>query len=145
MVKLLLDTSYFIAYLNKNDKHHSEALKLSEKVREYEAVITDYVFDELITFLIYHVNKDYAIKVASIILEKVKDGELYMFFIDWEVFIHAINYLVKYEKKLSFTDCTTLSSMDKLRSEYLLSFDNDFDNITLLKLGKKVVNIRYII
>lgn len=145
MAKLFLDTSYFIAYLNKKDKHHDEALKLSEKVREYEAVITDYVFDELVTFLIYHVNKDYAIKVVPIILEKVKEGELDMFFIDWEVFINAINYLVKYERKLSFTDCTTLSSMDKLRSEYLLSFDNDFDNITLLKLGKKVVNIRYFI
>lgn len=145
MAKLFLDTSYFIAYLNKKDKHHDEALKLSEIVREYEAVITDYVFDELVTFLIYHVNKDYAIKVVSIILEKVKEGELDMFFIDWEIFINAINYLVKYERKLSFTDCTTLSSMDKLRSEYLLSFDNDFDNITLLKLGKKVVNIRYFI
>ncbi|BDB99480.1 hypothetical protein SACC_24970 [Saccharolobus caldissimus] len=31
MDKLLLDTSYFIAYLNNNDVNHEKALKLSEK------------------------------------------------------------------------------------------------------------------
>ncbi|MCG2909433.1 MAG: PIN domain-containing protein [Stygiolobus sp.] len=144
MDKLLLDTSYFIAYLNNNDVNHERALKLSEKVKEYEAVITDYIFDELITFLIYHVNKNYAVKVAKLTLEKVKEGELNIFLVDWEVFVNAINYLVKYERKLSFTDCTTLSSMDKLSTQFLLSFDRDFDNINLLKSGKRVINIRYL-
>lgn len=144
MDKLLLDTSYFIAYLNNNDVNHAKALKLSEKIKEYEAVITDYIFDELITFLIYHVNKNYAVKVAKLILEKVKEGELNIFLIDWEVFVNAVNYLVKYERKLSFTDCTTLSSMDKLSTQFLLSFDRDFDNINLLKSGKRVINVRYL-
>ncbi|PVU68016.1 PIN domain nuclease [Sulfolobus sp. SCGC AB-777_G05] len=144
MDKLLLDTSYFIAYLNNNDANHERALKLSEKIKEYEAVITDYIFDELITFLIYHVNKNYAVKVAKLILEKVKEGELNIFLVDWEVFVNAINYLVKYERKLSFTDCTTLSSMDKLNTQFMLSFDRDFDNINLLKSGKRVINIRYL-
>jgi len=144
MDKLLLDTSYFIAYLNNNDVNHEKALKLSEKIKEYEAVITDYIFDELITFLIYHVNKNYAVKVAKLILEKVKEGELNIFLVDWEVFVNALNYLVKYERKLSFTDCTTLSSMDKLSTQFLLSFDRDFDNINLLKSGKRVINIRYL-
>ena len=144
MDKLLLDTSYFIAYLNNNDVNHEKVLKLSEKIKEYEAVITDYIFNELITFLIYHVNKNYAVKVAKLILEKVKEGELDIFLIDWEVFVNALNYLAKYERKLSFTDCTTLSSMDKLSTQFLLSFDRDFDNINLLKSGKRVVNIRYL-
>ncbi|MEJ2772196.1 type II toxin-antitoxin system VapC family toxin [Stygiolobus sp. CP859M] len=144
MDKLLLDTSYFIAYLNNNDVNHEMALKLSEKIKEYEAVITDYIFDELITFLIYHVNKNYAVKVAKLILEKVKEGELNIFLIDREVFVNALDYLVKYERKLSFTDCTTLSSMDKLSTQFLLSFDRDFDNINLLKSGKRVINIKYL-
>ncbi|QXJ28514.1 hypothetical protein J5U23_01383 [Saccharolobus shibatae B12] len=42
MEKLILDTSYFIAYLNKSGKHHSEALSLSKKVEEFESVVTDY-------------------------------------------------------------------------------------------------------
>ncbi|BDC17653.1 PIN domain-containing protein [Acidianus sp. HS-5] len=114
MDKLILDTSYFIAYLDSKDNHRKEALKLAEKIKDYEAVITDYIFDELITFLTYHVNKDYAIKIVTSILEKVKDGELEIFLVDWEVFTNAINYLI--EKKLSFTDCTILSSMDKLKT-----------------------------
>ncbi|BDB99481.1 hypothetical protein SACC_24980 [Saccharolobus caldissimus] len=74
----------------------------------------------------------------------MKEGELNIFLVDWEVFVNALNYLVKYERKLSFTDCTTLSSMDKLSTQFLLSFDRDFDNINLLKSGKRVINIRYL-
>ncbi|QXJ34955.1 hypothetical protein [Saccharolobus shibatae] len=82
MEKLILDTSYFIAYLNKSDKHHSEALSLSKKVEEFESVVTDYILDELLTFLIYHVNRNYTINVAKTILSKIDNGELTLYTLD---------------------------------------------------------------
>ncbi|MEM4774622.1 MAG: PIN domain nuclease [Sulfolobaceae archaeon] len=103
MEKLLLDTSYFIAYLNKNDKYHSEALLLSKKFAEYECVITDYILDELLTFLIYHVSRNYAINVAKTILSKVDNGELTLYMIDIETLSGALNYLTRYDKKLIST------------------------------------------
>ena len=143
MEKLIIDTSYFIAYLNKRDKHHQEALALSKKLEAYEAVITDYIFDELVTFLAYHVNRNYAVKVANEILNKVDEGELTLHFVDHETFKDALNYFSKYDG-LSFTDCTTLSLMDKLGTQFVLTFDRGFDNVTLVGLKKPVINVRYL-
>jgi len=144
MEKVLLDTSYFIAYLNKNDKYHSEALSLSKKIAEFESVITDYILDELLNFLIYRINKNYAINIAKTILNKIDNEELTLYMIGIETLNGALNYLARYDKKLSFTDCTTLSSMDKLRTQFIVSFNSDFDDITLIEFKKPVINIRYL-
>lgn len=71
------------------------------------------MFDKLVTFLAYHVYRDYAIKVANEVIKKVDNEELTLYFVDHETFRDALNYLAKCDR-LSFTDCTTLSSMDKL-------------------------------
>jgi predicted nucleic acid-binding protein len=34
--------------------------------------------------------------------------------------------------------------MDKLAAQHILTFDSDFDNVTLLKTRKRVVNIRWL-
>jgi|BEDMetMinimDraft_2_1075160.scaffolds.fasta_scaffold06390_2 hypothetical protein len=39
---------------------------------EYESIITYYIFDGLVTFLIYHVNRSSTVKVAKLVLEKAK-------------------------------------------------------------------------
>ncbi|MCH4816852.1 MAG: hypothetical protein QXY87_13475 [Saccharolobus sp.] len=64
--------------------------------------------------------------------------------IDLKTFTDALNYLIKYDKKLSFTDCTTLSLMDKLKTQFILSFDSDFDGITLIEFKKPIINIKYL-
>jgi predicted nucleic acid-binding protein len=63
---------------------------------------------------------------------------------DREVLTQALTYLKKYNRDLSFTDCITLATMDKLAAQHIPTFDSDFDNVTLLKTRKRVVNIRWL-
>lgn len=142
--RLVVDTSFLIAYLNRRDRHHEEAVRLSGVLENYHVYITDYIFDELVTFFAYRVGRDYAVRVAEAVLRKVEEGEVDMVMASEEVLIDALDYLRRYERGFSFTDCVTLAVMDKLGVDHILTFDSDFDGVTLLKSRKRVVNIRYL-
>ncbi|MGC9050893.1 type II toxin-antitoxin system VapC family toxin [Pyrobaculum sp.] len=142
--KVVIDTSYFVAYLNKKDRHHAEAVKLSKALENYHPYITDHILDELVTYFSYRVDRRHAASVAEAILKKIDEGELDMVHADREILTQALIYLKKYNRDLSFTDCITLATMDKLAAQHILTFDSDFDNVTLLKTRKRVVNIRWL-
>ena len=55
-MKIFIDTSALISYYNVDDEHHAEAFKAMEKIKKGEIpltrfYITDYIFDETITFI----------------------------------------------------------------------------------------------
>ncbi|MDP2768167.1 MAG: hypothetical protein Q8O41_12100 [Candidatus Methanoperedens sp.] len=59
-----------------------------------------------------------------------EDVSQFMLFVDKEVLNKGWNIFVKYaDKKLSFTDCTTIGLMNSREIEYLASFDRGFDGI----------------
>jgi len=48
---ILLDTSFLIAFYNKRDSRHREALKIFDEIANDKLVISDYIFDEVVMFL----------------------------------------------------------------------------------------------
>ncbi len=136
-MSIFIDACIFIAYVNEKDRLHAQASGLIDDIMDnkHGAVFTsNAVFDEAVTFLLYKTG-DFrnAARVRDIILgNKEKDMQLFMklLFVDKEVMDNGWNIFVKYaDKKLSFTDCTTIELMNSRDIEYLASFDGGFDGI----------------
>ena len=136
-MSVFIDAGIFIAYVNEKDKLHAEASGLIDDITEnkYGAAFTsNAVFDEAVTFLLYKTGDvRNAARVRDLIIgNKEKDIPQFMnlLFVDKEVLNKGWNIFVKYaNKKLSFTDCTTIELMNSRDIEYLTSFDGGFDGI----------------
>ena len=136
-MSIFIDSSIFIAYVNKRDEHHAFAAHLIEDImkNKYGAAFTsDMVFDESMTFILYKTGDiGKAISVRDLILgNEVKDIPLFMvlIFVDGDILEKSWNTFVKYAgKRLSFTDCSTIELMKTRSIEHLASFDGGFDGI----------------
>ncbi len=136
-MSVFIDTGVFIAYINKKDEHHAYASRLIDKIMKNDfgaAFTSDMIFDEAMTFILYKtgdINK--AISVRDLILGNNEKGIaqfINLLFIDREVFEKALITFIKYaEKKLSFTDCSTIEFMKNRDIENIVSFDEGFDGI----------------
>ena len=104
---------------------------------KYGAAFTsDFVFDELMTFILYKTgNIINASQVRDIILgNEMKDIPRFinMLFIDQEILERGWITFAKYaDKKLSFTDCSIIELMINKGIDHLASFDSGFDGIVL--------------
>jgi hypothetical protein len=136
-MSVFIDAGIFIAYVNIKDSRHSKAADLIDDIMENKhgaAFTSNEVFDEVVTFLLYKTGDvRNSVKVREMILgNKEKDITKFMnlIFVDQEILEKAWKIFVKYSnKKLSFTDCTTIEFMKNKDIEYLASFDGGFDGI----------------
>ncbi len=136
-MSVFIDTGIFIGYVNKDDRHHVAASGLVEEIMDnkYGAAFTsNAIFDEAVTFALYKTgDAKRAIEIRDFIFGNEKEyGQPFMnlLFVDKEVLNKGWNIFVKYaNKKLSFTDCTTIELMNSKNIEYLASFDGGFDGI----------------
>ncbi|HEY6586222.1 MAG TPA: PIN domain-containing protein [Candidatus Methanoperedens sp.] len=136
-MSVFIDTGIFIAYVNKRDEHHILATHIVEEIltNKYGAAFTsDMVFDELMTFILYKTGDiSKAIRVRDLILGN-GDKDIVRFinliFVDEDILEKSWNSFVKYaDKKLSFTDCSTIELMKIRGIPHLASFDGGFDGI----------------
>ncbi len=138
-MSIFIDTGIFIAYVNRKDKYHDTATDLLESImkNKYGAAFTsDFVFDELMTFILYKTgNIINASQVRDIILGNEKKDIprfINMLFIDQEILERVWITFAKYaDKKLSFTDCSIIELMINKGIDHLASFDSGFDGIVL--------------
>ena len=136
-MSVFIDAGIFIAYINKKDNHHSRAADLIDDIMENKhgaAFTSNEVLDEVVTFLLYKTGDiRNSTRVRDMILGNMeKDISQFMnlLFVDQEMLDMAWKIFVKYaNKKLSFTDCTTIELMNSKDIEYLASFDGGFDGI----------------
>jgi len=128
---VFIDTSVFVALRNKRDKNHSRAVSLMEGALQskYGIIYTsNYVIDETITTaLIRSRDHKIAVDTGRFILDSPRIEKLA---VGAEEFAIALEKFKKYGKKLlSFTDCTSLSLIDRHRIHRIMSFDSDFDGL----------------
>lgn len=136
-MSIFVDTGIFIGHVNKDDEHHTAASNLVDDIMDnkYGAAFTsNVVFDEAVTFAIYKTGDvKKAIEIRDLILgNEKKDISQFinLLFVDQEMLNKGWNTFVKYaNKRLSFTDCTTIELMNSKDIEYLASFDGGFDGI----------------
>jgi predicted nucleic acid-binding protein len=125
------DTGVFVAAANKRDKNHAAGRSLLEAALKGEHGVlytSDYVVDEIITTALARThNHAIAINAGRLIMDSPRIEKLYTgpdeFKDAWKRF-QAMR-----KKPMSFTDCVTLSHMEKRGLEKLMSFDSEFDGL----------------
>ncbi|MBS7635654.1 type II toxin-antitoxin system VapC family toxin [Candidatus Bathyarchaeota archaeon] len=131
---ILLDSSLIVAYFNKSDLNHAKALKVIgdlEKGLYGKPIITDYIFDEVLTVMLFKIRN-----VALVVDfgEKLLDATL-MLRVDEDSFRIAWKIFKDQEKPiLSFTDCTSIAICKTNGISKIATFDEDFRTMREIKI-----------
>jgi len=126
MERVFLDASFLIAYHNRKDENHKKAVKWIRDIRKKKVrfVISDYIFDEILTVLLVRGSKELSVSAGRKILES---GFVTLIQVDNAVFNKAWRIYQNYsDKNWSFTDCTSYVLMKGLGILKGASFDEHF-------------------
>ncbi|MEW6592332.1 MAG: PIN domain-containing protein [Candidatus Hadarchaeota archaeon] len=130
---ILVDSSIWNAARRKRDRLHDSSEKVLEKIMNGvygRPVVTDYIVDEVLTWLNRHTNHQTATDTADFFF---KAGQVEVIMIDWAVLREAYEVFKRYNF-LSFTDSTTAAVAKARGIKNIATLDSDFS-----KLGFKVV------
>jgi len=127
-MKIFLDTSALIAYYNVDDRHHTEASEVINRIRRGEIPLTrfyttDYILDETLTFIECFLGvHELAVQVGEALQTSPFTSIIR---IDEEAFREAWS-IFKESRGCSFTDCTSFAVMKKYGITHAFSFDKHF-------------------
>ena len=132
-MSIILDTSFLIALNDSKDSNHKKANELKPRVRNKEfgqCYISDYIFDEFVTFLkAKPFQNSFINEVGDAILS---NEEIRILRVDENSFLQSWELFKKMEK-LSFTDCTTVILSKEFGIKKIATFDSDFNIIQNLQ------------
>jgi predicted nucleic acid-binding protein len=125
---IFVDTSFFIALLDPQDKHHARAVEALEgfqgKRLKDLLLTTNNVVLETITVARYEAGHALAVKAGEMLYGE-KLARLHRTTAEEEA--AAFTYLKKYDdKEYSAVDCLSFAVMEKLGIHEALAFDTDF-------------------
>jgi hypothetical protein len=125
-MNLFVDTSAFIALIDKSDSFHPQA-----KGSHFRLYSSNFILDEVITYLRMHVSHSTACQFRDEILA----SPLYhIHHVTSEIEEEAYALFKKHDdKRLSFTDCTSFALMKRLGITSAFTFDDDFEQVGFTK------------
>lgn len=123
---IFVDTSYFVAILDKSDKWHGRAEELSSLIHKEELLTSSLVISECVTL----VGSRGGRKAAQALYDSIFDS-CRVVFITKELFLKAIEVFLKYDGTVSVTDSASLVLMEHHGVDSIVSFaeDSDFDRV----------------
>ncbi len=129
---VFLDTSFLVALVNADDENHGLAQSIKARIAAKELgqpYISDYIFDELVTFLkARHVE---AGKIEEFGDSLLNDGGIDLLRVGSAVFLQSWG-MFKKSTGLSFTDCTSIVLAKEFGIKSIASYDSDFDKLPSL-------------
>ena len=131
MRAVLYDTWALVALGNRADPYHSASAELDRELemQGYVPLVTDYVFDETLTFLQASAGPKASLPFAELMLARVNGGNVQWLDIDAERRRSALDLFRKLapeEPRLSFTDCTSFAVMRELGVKLAFTCDRHF-------------------
>lgn len=135
MNKVFVDSGGWIACIDKNDKHHKEAVEYFKNLREKgnTLITSNYIKSETLTWLKYNVNHEIALKVMDLWRQAEKINSLETYWISQELAEEADEIFKKYgDQSLSYIDCTSFAICRKLNIQKVFGFDSDFNTLGYL-------------
>lgn len=125
MKLVFFDTGAQFALLSRDDKNQQRVAALVDELQAAGTtlVMTDYVFNELLTLITARAGKHKAIEYAA----KFPANPIHFQFIGLDDFYEGKRIFERYrDKNWSFTDCVSFAFMRRLGITTALSFDRDF-------------------
>lgn len=134
-MSVLVDATVVIAYLHRRDRNHAEAELLLKPLLAGERgslAVTDDLVDEVLTFLVARgatrAQLDRAI--GFVLGDGARLGAFVLHRVGPDHFAEALGLLRRHrERRLSFTDCTSLAIMGSAGIPAIASFDRGFDGL----------------
>lgn len=128
-MKIFVDTGALIALQDSKDQFHSQFVELFNKylaADDVELFTTDYVIDELLTFM--RCSKKEPIDKVIGFIRSIQLGELQLISINEHIFGAALNLMSRYKDQyFSFTDCVSFVLMQSLKIKNVLTTDKHFE------------------
>ena len=126
---IFVDSTYFIARLNKKDKFYERAVELEPQLNEKRYINNAVLVETLDSFISCGgQNADglfnYLNDMNELIVLNEKD------------YLAAIDLFGDYDFSISFSNCTILQSMKNLGIDKIASFDDDFSKVEGLTVIK---------
>ncbi len=123
MERLFVDTSAWLAYLNRADRSHAPVRAVLGRY-EGRVVTTNFVFDETVTLARARLGQAAALLVGDLLRDPDVADLVRVSAADegraWKLF------QAREDKRYSFTDCTSFVVMRRLGLETAVTLDADF-------------------
>lgn len=132
MARIFLDTSFILAFIDKEDTRHAEARGIMQEFLKDELYISDHVFAETVNIVFSRANHDRAKNLAEYLVK----SEINLVQLNQPGFEGA--YQVFSSEKISFTDASIKALMKNLGIEKLATFDSDFERFKDVEIVKKL-------
>lgn len=132
-MSIFLDTSFLIACTDAKDQNYPFAQKIKKRIENLEfgqCFVSDYIFDEFVTFLRAKKFPEEIIRERGNAL--VAEEPIRLIHLTKEQFSDAWDFFKK-STGVSFTDCTSIIVAKEYGIKIIASFDTDFDKRTDLK------------
>ena len=123
LISILIDSSVLISAYNKRDMNHEKGQKILHEIESGkfgEWLISDYIFDEVVTVMFSKLHS----KEATAALGRHLLKACTMLTVPPAIFIEAFTVFSQ-KNKLSFTDSTLLAMADKYGIEHIATFDKE--------------------
>jgi len=128
---VFIDTGIFVALRNADDEFHVRSMGLMKRALkgEFGRIFTsDYVIDEAITTALARTRRhSLAVDVGRYIIESPRILKLWttkdVFDLAWE------RFKTFKDRPMSFSDCVSLSHVEKNGVKQMMSFDSGFDGL----------------
>lgn len=128
-MKVFVDTSAWVAVMDKSDARHLEASEYHQKLilAKKPIITSDYVLSESFTRVRYDAGHPRAMKFHQLITEVERAGQLRIDWVNREIYKEAWEIFEKYsDQTFSFTDCTSFAIAKKAKIKEIFAFDEDF-------------------
>jgi predicted nucleic acid-binding protein len=128
---VFVDTGIFVALRNGDDDFHARSKELMKRALKGEfgrLYTSDYVVDEAITTALVRTKRhELAVDLGKYIIESPRITKVW---VGEDSFSKAwIKFGVLKDKPLSFTDCTSITLIEKSGIKQIMSFDCGFDGL----------------
>ena len=134
MIRVLVDTSAWIALARINDLHHDQAKAQFERVKQQRArlFISEYIFLEVVTVLLQRIGPAEALSTGRLL----RNSRIVRFLsVDpplvektWQFFQTQAMDL---NRRASFTDCSSVVLIREHRLDRIFTFDRVFERLGL--------------
>lgn len=128
-MKVFVDTSAWVALMDKSDTRHLEAVEYYQKLilAKKPIITSDYVLSETFTRVRYDAGHPTAMKFHQLITEAEITKQLRIDWVGREIYDEAWEIFEKYsDQTFSFTDCTSFAIAKKAKINEIFAFDEDF-------------------
>ncbi|MBE6502293.1 MAG: type II toxin-antitoxin system VapC family toxin [Methanobrevibacter thaueri] len=120
---IFVDASYIIALIIEKDQWHEDAIKLLDRLKSEDKIITEAMIIESINLI----GSCHGGKVGYMTFKYIKDN--FTIFKSETLLEESLRYYLKFDGTLSLADCTAIHAMKENQIYEILSFDDDFDKV----------------